>query len=638
MQTSILIVEDEFIVANDISSFLKDQNYPVLGIASSVEEAQNFIAKQIPDMVLLDIHLKGKLTGIDLAKKLQLNNIPFIYLSAYSNKTILEEAKATKPYGFLVKPFREKDLLITLDIAAFHQEHNLNANSFLEQQLIEKLNNIPRTNHWENTLEAIVKALQVQIPFDYLEFTLHHETRTKALGFYRIGHQDYQKIGEKELLNITRLNAQAITKIFSERKVQTFPELLNAGEFQEMCKNHPYEKLIADCFLVQTKMAVMFPFTDSSKLHIAFYSKKKDVFNTIQINILQRLEVVFKQLAMPLMASEKQTMQVENTLHTAPKEERASFGKMIGKSSLLLNVFDAIKIVAPMNTSVLIFGESGTGKELIAKSIHDFSPRSKKTLVVINCAAIPENLIESTLFGHEKGAFTGATEMRIGKFEQAQGGTIFLDEIGEMPLDLQVKLLRVLQEKEIERVGTNKTIPIDVRVIAATNRNLEEEVEAGRFRLDLYYRLHVFPINTPSLRERTEDIPLLVNHFIETFSKQKISISNKVLQRMMDYPWPGNIRELENYVERSVLLSKNNTITEIYKPLNAGHAVELNKNVGPLKSLEHMEREYILAVLRLCKGKVYGEGGAAEILEIPTSTLNSKIKKLGIGKDEIFSK
>ncbi|WP_308992434.1 sigma 54-interacting response regulator [Mariniflexile litorale] len=638
MNKNILIVEDEFIVANDLACFLKNQNYNIIGIASSVNEALQLIDKQMPYMVLLDIHLKGKLTGIDLAKKLQVMGIPFIYLSAYSNKTILDEAKATKPYGFLVKPFREKDLLITLEIASYHVEHNLNFNSQLEQQLIEKLNRIPKHPKWEDTFTEIAKAFQTNIPFDYLQMGLKGDHINLSLGFNRIGLQDYQIIGLQEFSNISREDITTLKKIQAEGMFEDVSEIFNNAQFEELQVKYPFEKLIANCFQAQSSMFVSFDFGENLKLNLSFYNRKNEVFLRTQLDVIQKFSTIFIKILSPLLESETQNIEttIQPKIPITSTEQYIGFKKIIGNSFQLLNIFDDIKRVAPMTTSVLIMGESGTGKELFAKSIHEFSPRSNKPFVVINCGAIPENLIESTLFGHDKGAFTGATETRIGKFEQANGGTIFLDEIGEMPLEMQVKLLRVLQEKEIERIGTNKTISIDVRVIAATNKNLEEAVEAGKFRLDLYYRLHVFPINTPSLRDRKDDIPVLVDYFIAKFSNVKMDVSHFVLQKMIDYSWPGNIRELENYIERSVLLAKGSTINELHKPLNTINIKNSNSASNELKPLADMERDYILSVLKLCKGKVYGEGGASEILKIPTSTLNSKIKKLGIKKGDIY--
>jgi Transcriptional regulator containing GAF, AAA-type ATPase, and DNA binding domains len=317
----------------------------------------------------------------------------------------------------------------------------------------------------------------------------------------------------------------------------------------------------------------------------------------------------------------------DNTCAVTP-----GFEGIVGNSRLLLNVFDHISKVAPFDTTVLIQGESGTGKERIADCIHHLSSRKSRALVKVNCATLPATLIESELFGHERGAFTGAVARRTGKFEQADGGTIFLDEIGEMPPDLQVKLLRVLQEKEIEPIGGRSSVKVDVRVVAATNRNLERDVREGRFRLDLYYRLNVFPIVLPSLRERVEDIPALAHHFIDIYSRSSgksiTGLSDKVLNSMMAYSWPGNIRELEHLIERSVLLAQGSIIDEISLPV-------LHMQDIRIKTIQENERDYIVTVLKKCNGKIWGSGGAAEMLDVPPSTLKSKMKRLGIRKENI---
>lgn len=252
----------------------------------------------------------------------------------------------------------------------------------------------------------------------------------------------------------------------------------------------------------------------------------------------------------------------------------------------------------------------------------------------MNCAALPSNLIESELFGHEKGSFTGAGEKRIGKFEQADGGTIFLDEIGELPLDLQVKFLRVLQEKEIDPIGGKKR-HVNVRVIAATNRDLEEEIAAGRFRMDLYYRLNIFPISVPPLRERKEDIPLLANHFLNLYAqrenKRLTGLADKVIKDMLDYNWPGNIRELENLMARSVLLTNGPIVDVLHLPRTKS-VLNSSKTQGQIKSIDENERDHILAALEKCNWKIFGERGAAAILKMNAWTLNSRIKKLGIKK------
>lgn len=314
--------------------------------------------------------------------------------------------------------------------------------------------------------------------------------------------------------------------------------------------------------------------------------------------------------------------------------------EMVGSGPAIQKIYELMSQVAFSNSTVLILGETGTGKELIARAIHNGSPRKDKMMVKINCAALPVHLIESELFGHEKGSFTGAIDQKIGKFELAHNGTLFLDEIGEMPLDLQVKFLRALQEREIERVGGQKTIKVNVRIIAATNRNLQKEVTEGRFRSDLFYRLNVFPIVMPPLRNRLEDIPLLASHFIKRLArstgKNVEAISPMALQDLMAYNWPGNIRELEHLIERSLLLTTGDTIKQVQLPVG-DKKITINLSEEPVyKTIDENERDHIIAILKKCSGKIFGTGGAAEILGIPPSTLNSKIRKLNIKKDQSY--
>ena len=316
---------------------------------------------------------------------------------------------------------------------------------------------------------------------------------------------------------------------------------------------------------------------------------------------------------------------------------------LIGSSPAMTRVKHLISRVAASDSTILLLGETGTGKELVAKAIHDNSTRRNKLMVKVNCAAIPPGLIESELFGHEKGSFTDAIDRKIGKFELADNGTLFLDEIGELPIGLQVKLLRVLQEKEIERIGGKEVIRTDARIIAATNRHLWREVQAGRFRSDLYYRLNVFPITMPPLRHRTEDIPALVDHFITRHARKmgkKISgVSTQVLSVLKAYPWPGNIRELEHLIERTVLLTQETVIQHIDMPALEGtedpkpEIVVLLEDTR-IKTFDEIEREHIVLVLKKCHGKVSGAGGAAELLQIPSTTLNSKMKRLNIQRDD----
>ena len=305
-----------------------------------------------------------------------------------------------------------------------------------------------------------------------------------------------------------------------------------------------------------------------------------------------------------------------------------SFDKIIGNSVALKYVLYRVEQVAPLPTTVLILGETGTGKELIARAIHERSPRKDRPFIKVNCATLPANLIESELFGYEKHAFTGASARKIGRFEVADGSTLFLDEIGELPLELQAKLLRVLQEGTFERLGSNKTIKVDVRIIAATNRDLEAEVAKGRFRQDLWYRLNVFPITMPPLRNRKEDIPLLVSFFVRQFSRKfgkKIRrIPTKVMEALQNYDWPGNIRELENVIERAVIISEGDSL-ELMDDLN----IPLHKK-DSIKTLNEVEREYIIKILEKTGWKIEGKDGAASILGLNPSTLRGRMRKLGI--------
>ena len=312
------------------------------------------------------------------------------------------------------------------------------------------------------------------------------------------------------------------------------------------------------------------------------------------------------------------------------------FEEIVGSSTALQSVLAKVAKVAPADSTVLVTGETGTGKELIARAIHKRSNRSKRAFVSVNCAAIPRDLVASELFGHEKGAFTGATQRRLGRFESADGGTIFLDEVGELPLETQISLLRVLQEREFHRVGSNQSLRIDVRVVAATNRNLEAAIAAGAFREDLFYRLNVFPIEVPPLRQRKEDIPLLVEYFVDRYAskagKKITGIDKRSMGLLQSYSWPGNIRELQNVIERSVIVCEtaNLSVDESW----LGHASRSGASPAqPLsEKLASQEKELIEAALAESDGRVSGPRGAAARLGIPQSTLDSKIKALKINK------
>jgi transcriptional regulator with GAF, ATPase, and Fis domain len=341
-----------------------------------------------------------------------------------------------------------------------------------------------------------------------------------------------------------------------------------------------------------------------------------------------------------LAEQERNRLQQQNLYLREEIKSEYNFDEIVGGSAALQTVLATVGQVAPTDSTVLILGETGTGKELVARAVHNASRRKDKPLIKVNCSALPTGLVESELFGHEKGAFTGATEKRTGRFELADGGTIFLDEVGELPLETQVKLLRVLQEREFERVGSAKTIRVDVRVIAATNRDLRQAIAEGRFRQDLYYRLNVFPVHLPSLRQRTEDVPLLVHYFVERYAAKVgrtiTGVSAEAMERLARYPWPGNVRELENVIERAVILSTGPELSvgpELLPMPAAAPAASPPAGVGPVDdaaALEDVDRRHIVAVLKRTGWRIDGPNGAARLLNMNPSTLRSRMQKLGI--------
>ncbi|TCN56534.1 response regulator [Flavobacterium circumlabens] len=638
----ILIVEDQFVEANHLRLMLKKAGHSVMGMARSVTDAKYYIAQEKPELVLLDIFLSGKQTGIDLAEILKEDDIPFIYLSANSNEEVLSKAKLTHPYGFLVKPFREKDLLITIEIAEYHQQHGIESSIRKELLFQKQLKTIvTKSGTWDDRVLNIITALQSLISFDLVMavFYMENKLSSRVLGYARTGLHEYQRIGIEELQNITALKESEITELRNKSKVETEATFYNGDDFIKICNKTPIKRVIASAMNMHSNLMLPVPLSLSNNggLYLSFFSRKADNYNKNHLTLCERLQepLIF---AIENLISHDKKLDHKHTSSENPDKSKhiknSGFESIVGKSPALLKIFDHILQVAPADTTVLITGESGTGKESIAHTIRELSTRKNQPFVKINCSALPPSLIESELFGHEKGSFTGASERRIGKFEQADNGTLFLDEIGDMPLEMQAKLLRAIQEKEIERVGGNVSIKVNVRIIAATNCNLEKEVADGRFRLDLYYRLNVFPIQLPPLRERKEDIGLLARHFIAVYSsktgKNVTEIAESALKSLLSYQWPGNIRELENLIERSILLAKTDTIEHI--PLPAFDEVKINNNSNEwyFKTIQENEREHIINVLEKCNGRIRGTGGASEILGLPPTTLASRMQKLGI--------
>ena len=646
MKEKVLIVEDDPFEAGYLRSLLEKAGCLVCGIAPSAEKALQLVEREKPALVLLDSFLARKCTGIDLARQLKEQNIAFVYLFANSNENILDLAKTTGPCGFLVKPFRENDLLVALEMARYRHEHSLESKYRLEVVLHNRLQQLTSDEgEWTQKLQEMGKALQPCIPFDFLWIAIGPRCADdyKGIGFLRLGFNEYQTISMEELAVITGMTRSDVLRRYAADPQTTVSTIVAGETFQRLQEQPTLTAVFIRQFHPAACLFLPLKLSGGEHISFSFFSRRPNSYSQEQLAALSRLQQMLINCLEATLPVDLPCRSIPGMISGHRESESVpplpvmpGCDGIIGKSHLLLDVFDQISRVAPTDTSILILGESGTGKELIARRIHKRSLRNDQRLVKVNCGAIPPALIESELFGHEKGAFTGAMDRRIGKFEQADKGTIFLDEIGEMPLELQVKLLHVLQDREIERLGARAPTKIDVRIIAATNRNLEKEVAEGRFRLDLYYRLNVFPIALPPLRDRKEDMMDLANYFIGIYNRKagrKVTgLSERAIKNMQGYYWPGNIRELEHVIERCVLLAKGPIIEEVpVTPVSKGSPTP-GSTVSHTKTIQENERDYIISILRQCNGRIFGRGAAAEILNLPPTTLRSKMKKLGIEK------
>jgi DNA-binding NtrC family response regulator len=639
MGTKILIVEDQFIEANDLKITLETAGHNVSGIAKSYDHALVLIERERPEIVLLDIFLKGKLTGLDLADVLSKENIPFIYLSANSSASILETVKATRPYGFLVKPFREKDVLVALDIASYRHNHTVEL-IYKQERLLSNIlcNILTEQITAKEKMLLIIKAFKPYIPFDYaiIDVDVNSDDLNAVYCFHRTGYDEYKFLSGKQLVADHGLDVHDYNDWRKNHSANSVIKIENGSEFEDTCNKITFLKSLSDSFNVQSRMVAPLSSETNNCMCIRMFSEGRESFNADHLELIIPLRSLLSvvigntQKQKPNVGADNRADSVVlNLANNSPLIEG-----IVGTSAKLLHALDQAAQVSNFDMSVLILGETGVGKEGLVQAIHRLSNRSKKPLIKINCAAMPASLIESELFGHERGAFTGAFERRIGKFEQAQGGTLFLDEIGEIPLEIQTKLLRVLQEKELERIGGRTTIKVDVRVIAATNRNLHKDVAAGRFRMDLYYRINVFPIMLAPLRERREDIPLLTDFFLKQHAERTGSpvkqVTPAVMQKLIAHSWPGNIRELLHVIERNIVLNNSRLITVIALPDDENIEEPEEIPTESFRSIAEVDKDHIIAALKKCNGRVAGKGGAAEILNLPATTLNSKMKKLGI--------
>ncbi len=577
----ILIIDDTPANISVLFNLLSEEGYKVL-IAEDGESGLKQAEKMPPDLILLDILMPG-LNGFETCEKfkqqIETAEIPIIFMTALS-----ETAKIVKGFNlgatdYITKPFQIEEVLVRVEnqLKLQRLKNNLQES---EQRLSQTI---------EGAMDAIIAV---------------NEDGNIVL-FNHAAEQAFQHSPDAILGSpIKALFSESLNQLFEEYKQQEKTSAL----------------WIPEGHLAQRNDGQFFPL--EATLSTTYIAGK-----ALYTFILRDIEARQK--------SEEQAEKLQNISRYLQEEAQTTggFKGLIGASKGLRKVMAHIQQVAETDATVLIAGETGTGKEKIVQLIHQQSLRKDQPLINVNCAAIPENLIESELFGHEKGAFTGAISKKIGRFELANDGTLFLDEIGEMEINLQAKLLRILQEGQFERVGGTETIHVDVRIITATHRNLAQCVKDGTFREDLYYRLNVFPITVPPLRERKQDLEALAQHFLTTyakkFNKSVDIIPAKFMAALHNYHWPGNVRELQHLIERAVILSTGSELAfgDWFQPVTE------NDNSNPLSTLEDVERQHIIKSLEMTHWRISGKDGAADLLGINASTLRSRIKKLEITRE-----
>ncbi len=601
----ILLVDDNPTNLQVLYQTLQGMDFKIL-IAKNGKDALQIARKSQPALILLDIMMPG-MDGFEVLRRLkqdgQTSKSAVIFLSALDETENKVKGLGMGAVDYIAKPFQSAEVIarVKTHLRIRELERHLEQKN---QQLKQSREHILQVMH-EGLIELELDGKIRYVNPAALSITGWDNEDLLGLDFHQyLQHSDQQgnKIPPAQ---------SAIYRHLQER---------TACQSDNECFWHKRQY----CFPVEYSLT---PLQDSSFLIFKDISKRKQAEEQLKQALAQVSEL-------------KEKLQIENQYLQRELQSERNFSGIIGQSKALKKVLEQVEQVAKTDTTVLIQGESGTGKEAIARAIHDLSHRRDKPLVKVNCGAISQSLVESELFGHVKGAFTSAVHDRQGYFETADGGSIFLDEIGELSLDIQVKLLRVLQEQEIQAVGSTEVKKVDVRIIAATNRDLNEMVNQQTFRMDLFYRLNVFPLTIPPLRERKEDLPLLIAHFLEVFSsrlnKNLKSLSAESMDLLYDYSWPGNIRELQNVIERAAILASSE-IVEIDEALLPGRLMQTEPAAEALPAtadeqmtLAENERYFITRTLEKVNWVVGGKKGAAELLGLPVSTLRSKMKKLGI--------
>jgi len=601
ISNDILIVDDETSNLKLLTELLATEGYEVRP-ANKPRLAIDSALTSPPKLILLDV-LMPEMDGYEVCRLLKQNertrDIPILFVSALQDLEDRVRAFEAGGVDFISKPFQKQEILARVHTHIDLRNFQLNLEALVSKGTADLMESESR---FRATFEqAAVGIANVSLNGNFLrlnkkfcEIVGYANHEMLSLRFQDITHPDDFKTDLEYLAQVVN------------------------GERDNFSVDKRYYRKDGSLVWVNLTVSLMF---DEARKPKYFVSVVKDITERKQAE--KNLNIAYREIE----ELQKKLKAESNYLQEEIKLEH-NFENIIGQSEALKYVLHRVEQVAPQESSVLILGETGTGKELIARALHKLSKRGKRPLVKVNCAALPSELIESELFGREKGAFTGATTTQIGRFELAKGTTIFLDEIGEMPLELQSKLLRVIESGEFERLGSPRTLHSDARILAATNRNLEEEVRKNRFREDLLYRLQIFPITVPPLQDRTEDIPLLVNSFVKFFSRKMgkpsvVEVSMRSMQELQSYPWPGNIRELKHVIESAMITTTGKKL-EIQLP-KIGKLAREN-----LMSFEEMERNYLLKVLKAKNWKLGGVDSASSILGMPPSTLRSRMNKLGL--------
>ena len=623
----ILVIDDEPVNRTFLTNILTEQGYAVCP-ANDGESGLQLAKRTLPDLVLVDISMPG-INGYQVCASLKndptIRNIPLILIVPTHHPINQPKAMLSGSVDYIASPFDAQEVLWRIETHI--SLHRLREN--LESAIRG------RATKQTVTCEELERALRETLALTRITGRKHAEEKLRER--------------ESELRQVLDLAPQHIavlgpdgSRLFANQASLDYYGL-TLGSWRS---SDPVRFLHPDDLERMESLAQHTELSNASTHHAEVRLLRKDEtyrWFLIRRNALLdgRGHLLRWYVAATDIEDRKQAeerLQTENVVLREEIDKASMLEEIVGNSPALQTVLSRVAKVAPTETTVLVTGETGTGKELVARAIHRLSRRSQRAFVSMNCAAVPRDLIASELFGHEKGAFTGATQRRLGRFELAEGGTVFLDEIGELPGETQVALLRVLQEHEFERVGGTQSIRTDVRVIAATNRDLDVAISAGVFRSDLLYRLNVFPIEVPSLEERREDIPILVEYFIDRFARRagrKITgINKKSLDLLQAYPWPGNIRELQNVIERSLIVSSGDIFSVDESWLSKGLSPRAPRIQAPtpVEPDQPGEREIIESALAETRGRVYGPAGAAAKLGIPRSTLESRIRALKIQK------